>query len=261
MCAAARAAHWDVVAVVRSPDAVPGALVVDLRDSASVHSLVESVRPEVIVNCAGLTKARCKSGWEALEVNTLVPRSLGAIAEWHGARLIHISTDCVFSGSVGAPYNEYSIPDAVDVYGRSKAGGELLGSRHLVVRTSFVGHEVGTEHGLLAWLLRQRGDVPGYRNHLWSGVTAPALARALLRVCLLGDRGGLLHLHGESMSKAQLLRMIVRSFRLDVKVNEVVAETTVDRRLMSVRMDSLGLRFPSTEEMVDELARLRWPDD
>lgn len=172
-----------------------------------------------------------------------------------GALLVHVSSDCVFRGDRG-PYTEDALPDAVDLYGRSKARGEVRHPGVLTVRTSFVGHEVGTSHGLLAWLLSQRRPVPGFTNHLWSGVTAPFLARTLLDLATRTNVRvtGVLHVHGEDTSKARLLRVLSRAFRRDVPVLDVEAVEPVDRRLRSAHLGDLGVRVPPLEELAHELA-------
>lgn len=229
---------------------------VDLAQPARVVALLEGVSPDVVINAAGVTRARCSDDPAAAwTINALSTHVLADAARSVGARLVHVSSDCVFRGDRG-PYPEDALPDAIDLYGRSKARGEVRHTGFLTVRTSFVGHEVGTSHGLLAWLLAQRRPVPGYTNHLWSGVTAPFLARTLLDLATRTDVRvtGVLHVHGEDTSKARLLRVLSRAFRRDVPVLDVEAVEPVDRRLRSALLADLGVQVPPLEELARELA-------
>jgi dTDP-4-dehydrorhamnose reductase len=231
-----------------------GALRLDITRERDVFAVLDSVRPRTVINCAGLTKALCDDVARAWLVNAVGPRIVSAAAERSGARLIHVSTDCVFSGDRG-PYDERSTPDARDTYGRSKLAGETCEPPHLTVRTSFIGNESGTRNGLLAWFLSQEGRATGFTNHLWSGLTAPALARLLLTLADRPDVSGLVHLHGEDTSKARLLYLLKHAYGSDVEIVDDEAESDVDRRLRSTRMNDLGLSVPPLAEMIDDLAQ------
>lgn len=230
---------------------------VALHDMERVRRALARVRPAAIVNAAGLTRARCVDPRQAWLTNAYGPRVLAACARNLDARLIHVSTDCVFRGDRG-PYGEADRPDALDVYGRSKAAGELRAPA-LTVRTSFVGPEVDTRHGLLAWLQAQSGTVHGWRNHLWSGLAAPCLARLLLDLALRPEIQGTLHVHGQDATKAELLRLLAAALALDVQVEEVDAPQAIDRRLRSSRLAELGIVVPSLAEQVAEIATWKPP--
>jgi dTDP-4-dehydrorhamnose reductase len=225
----------------------------DITHERDVFSLFDRIRPQTVINCAGLTKALCSDIALAWSVNAVGPRLLLAASERVGARLIHVSTDCVFRGDHG-PYDEHSAPDAADAYGQSKLAGETEEPPHLTVRSSFIGTESGTRHGLLAWFLSQSGEVTGFKNHLWSGLTAPELARILLLLAERADVTGLVHVHGEDTNKANLLRLLKHAYRIDIEVVEAEPEPAVDRRLRSVRAEELGLAVPSLAKMIEEMA-------
>ena len=222
------------------------------HDLEQVRRFLARVRPDAVVNAAGLTRARCQDPREAWMANAWVPRILAACARAMDVRLVHVSTDCVFKGDRG-PYWEDDAPDAVDVYGRSKAAGEVKDPA-LTVRTSFVGREVGSRHGLLAWFLAQEARVQGWRNHRWSGLAAPCLARVLLDLALSPEVTGLLHVHGEDTTKAELLRLMARTTGHAVPIEEVEAQVAVDRRLRSTRLAGLGIEVPPLAEQLAELA-------
>ena len=222
------------------------------HDLEQVRRLLVRVRPAAVVNAAGLTRARCHDARQAWLTNAYVPRILFACTRALEARLVHVSTDCVFRGDRG-PYWESDRPDARDVYGRSKAGGELRDPA-LTVRTSFVGREVGSRHGLLAWLLDQSGRVPGWTNHRWSGLAAPCLARILLDLAISPEVTGLLHVHGQDTTKAELLRLMSRATGHLVEVEDVAAGCAIDRRLRSSRLCELGIQVPPLADQLEELA-------
>jgi dTDP-4-dehydrorhamnose reductase len=163
----------------------------------------------------------------------------------HGIKVIQISTDCVFNGEQG-PYYEDTPPNAEDLYGKTKAQGELQ-SPHLTVRLSFVG--LG-KRGLLHWLLNQKGSVSGYRRVLWNGMTAPVAGR---RIVESADKTGTLHLHGDDMSKHDLLSMANDVFGLGLTVNPV-DEPVSDMRLRSHYSNG---RPPDFREQLEELRRYR----
>jgi dTDP-4-dehydrorhamnose reductase len=228
----------------------------DLVSPSGVEAVVRTYRPSCIINCGGITKARSEDVVCAWLTNAAGPHLLAAAADAHGARLVHVSTDCVFRGEEG-PYSEGRRPDAVDVYGRSKQAGEVTRPPHLTVRTSFIGWECGTAHGLLEWFVKSPGAVSGYTNHLWSGLTADIVARALLKLASMPEVTGLLHLHGREIDKGSLLAKLREALRLEKQITLVQAPEAVDRRLVSNRLESLGLGLETLDEGIEELARLR----
>jgi dTDP-4-dehydrorhamnose reductase len=236
----------------RRPDA-DGAIRLDITRERDVFDLFERLRPRTVVNCAGLTKNLCTDDALAWNVNAVAPRLLMAASERVGARLVHVSTDCVFRGADG-PYDERSAPDAEDVYGRSKLAGETAEHTHLTVRTSFIGPEAGTRNGLLAWFLSQKGEVTGFTNHLWSGLTARELADGLLHLAERPEVTGLAHVHGEDTTKADLLRLLKDAYATDVEIVDSETRPGVDRRLRSVREGELGLAVPPLARMIEEMA-------
>lgn len=227
------------------------------HDLEQVRQLMSRVRPQVVINAAGLTRARCLDVREAWLANAYAPRILGACAQARDARIVHVSTDCVFSGDRGL-YEEDDRPDATDLYGRSKASGELRAPA-LTVRTSFVGREVGSANGLLAWFLSRSDTVPGWGNHRWNGLAAPCLARLLLDLAEREDVTGVLHLHGEDTTKAGLLELLARVTERPVRIEMVDAPVAIDRRLRSQRLAGLGIAVPRLEDQLKELARTLRP--
>ena len=228
------------------------AFLCDITDNRSIGKTLASDF-QAVINCAGITKARATESIETIRVNSLAPHLLAQACMKYNVRLIHISTDCVFSGHRGN-YAEEDTPDPVDLYGRSKLLGEVIDRLSLTVRTSFIGREVGTRHGLVEWLLTQTGRVQGYCRAFWSGLTAPALARVLLELTRHPDINGLLHVAGETVDKYTLLCLLKEAFdKNDVEI-EMMEEPVIDRSLSARRFQTLGLKLPSLHEMIKELA-------
>jgi len=237
----------------QAPD-VPGAVVhrLDLRDLAATRSWLTRLKPELVINCAGIVKSICDDGYQAALLNTLLPHSaVEALRSW-GGRLLHVSTDCVFSGGKG-DYKESDLADPVDLYGRTKLAGEVTNSPHLTVRTSFIGLEHQSAKGLLGWFLAQTGGVRGFRRVIWSGLTTDALAEILVSLVAQREVSGLLHIAGEPIDKYRLLCLAAEMFgKSDVDI-EPVDEPVCNRSLRSERLSSLGIKVPSTRAMLESL--------
>jgi dTDP-4-dehydrorhamnose reductase len=233
--------------------------VVDAVSFGSVRRAVEDYEPHVIVNCIGIVKQRSvgSQAVPAIEVNALFPHRLGVLCRAHGIRLIHISTDCVFSGRRGN-YNEGNLPDATDIYGRSKLLGEVTEGNALTLRTSMVGRELTRKASLLEWFLAQSGPVRGFRRAIFSGFTTIELSRIIERlIAEFTDAAGLYHVSSEPISKHDLLCLVRDRMRPGVQITPDDAfqcDRSLDSTLFRTRF---GYKPPSWEAMVDELARDR----
>jgi dTDP-4-dehydrorhamnose reductase len=233
---------------------------IDALNFDAVTAAMATVRPDAVVNCIGIIKqlAAAKDPFLSVAVNSLLPHRLHRLCQATGARLIHFSTDCVFSGRAGN-YTEGDPSDAVDLYGRSKFLGETVGEGALTIRSSIIGHELGTTSGLLEWFLSQRGKrVEGYRRAVFSGVTTPEMAR-IVRMVLTKHPGlsGTLQVSSERINKYDLLMLIQQVYGVDV---EIVPhdEVRIDRSLDSTRFRRLtGYVPPSWPQMIEEMAQSR----
>lgn len=213
---------------------------VDAMDLRSVDGVLERFCPDVVVNCVGVIKQRV-AGQEPLpsiSINALLPhRTAAKLAEW-GGRLVHISTDCVFDGRRGN-YSEEDIPNANDLYGRTKALGEVVYSNSITLRTSIIGRELRNHQSLLDWFLSQnRATVPGYFNALFSGVTANYLADLILSVVdTHPELSGLFHVSSGRISKFALLELLRDAYGLEVTIER--DETLVlDRSLLGAKLEN-----------------------
>lgn len=228
------------------------------EEPGSVERALDAVGPDVVVNCIGVVKqadVAADAAW-LIRLNALFPHELAAACQARGIRLIHISTDCVFSGRRGG-YGERDTPDPVDPYGRSKLAGEPWGPHVLTLRTSMIGWELGgRQQGLLEWFVAQRGGtVRGYTQAVFSGPTAPVLSRAILdTIERRGDLHGTWHLAARPIAKHDLLEAIRWALRLDV---EIVPDGNlqIDRSLDASGFSSAtGWEAPAWDAMVSELA-------
>lgn len=232
----------------RSPD-----LYLDARDAAGLKHLIKAVSPDVIINCIGiLNEDAARREVDAYLVNGIFPHLVASAAEANQAKVIHISTDCVFSGAKGK-YEEDDQTDGTSVYARSKALGELRTGKHLTVRTSIIGPEIRQSRiGLYDWFMNQQGTVKGYAQVMWNGVTTLELAKAVHH-WVEHPVSGLVHLCApETVSKYELLKMIQRIWNkqgVDIKED---TDIRLDRTLQNTRQD-LNYSSPAYEEMLSEL--------
>ena len=212
--------------------------------------------PDVVVNCAGIIKQQgpAQTAQNYIRVNALAPNILAELCERRGARLIQLSTDCVFSGRAGH-YSEADIPDPVDLYDRSKLLGEVTHTPHLTVRTSFIGTDRFHNQGLslLDWFRRQSGEVKGYTRAIWSGLTTLEVSRKLILLARRPEVTGLLHLCGETISKYELLNLIRDVFERSNVVVRPDGNVVCDRSLTSSRLSALGISVPGLRQMLIEL--------
>lgn len=237
-------------------DGSGSSLPLDAANLYAVRGLITDVRPHLIVNCVGkLNRDAEDHPVEAYRVNGLLPHWLAFCAGETGARLIHISSDCVFLGDRGG-YTEEDVPDGTSVYARSKALGELPhDARHLTIRTSIIGPDTSPKGiGLLRWFLQQKGEVSGYRRVMWNGVTTLELAKAVDYAISRPEIGGLVHLRSaEPVSKLEMLEMFKQAYGKQDVIITPVDEPAIDRTLNSVRHD-WTYAAPSVSVMVAEMA-------
>ena len=235
---------------------------VDVRDRQAVTELVERLRPDVVVNAVGVIKQTPNVDDTVLtaELNGLLPHLLARLCTDVGARLVQISTDCVFSGRTGG-YTEDDIPDPIDFYGRSKLLGEV-GEPHITLRTSIIGPELREHLSLLEWFLSQSGkSIKGFTRAIYSGVPTVELARVIRDLVLpRGDLSGLWHVASEPVSKADLLELIGREYDW---AGEITPDDSVriDRSMSASKLsEATGYVAPPWPSLIHDMhaAQTRW---
>ena len=226
---------------------------VDVLDDDILDEVVARVSPDVVVNCVGLIKqlATAEDPLVVLPINAMLPHRLAAVCERAGARLVHISTDCVFDGRKGH-YLETDPSDAIDLYGKSKFIGELHDRpAAITLRTSIIGHELNTKNGLIEWFLSQTGSIKGFTRAIFSGLPTAELARVIGEFVLpRPDLYGLYHVSAEPISKFDLLSLVASVYG---KAIEIIPEAdfVIDRSLDSTKFrNATGYRPPPWPELV-----------
>jgi len=237
------------------PDRLLGG--VDAFDFDTIVRALATVKPDAVINCIGIVKQlpTAKDPIISLTVNSVFPHRLANLCQAAGARLIHISTDCVFSGRKGM-YTENDVSDVEDLYGRSKFLGEVQAPGCLTLRTSIIGRELSTTSGLVEWFLSNRGGkVRGYTRAIYSGFSTLALSRIIADVLERHpDLSGVYQVSSELISKFDLLCLLRDAFGIPIEI-EPDAQVQVDRSLDSSRFRAAaGYVPPSWPEMVREMA-------
>lgn len=245
--------RFERVSLLRDPRIVQG---VDAQDWPELEDLLTRKRPDYIVNCIGIIKQRPEAAdpIPSLLVNSLLPHRLAEAASRWGGRVIHFSTDCVFSGLRGR-YTEEDPPDPQDLYGRSKLLGEVAAPNALTLRTSMIGRELAGFRSLLEWFLAQRGrTVQGYQRAIYSGVTTNHLAGIVAGLIeSRTDLTGLYQIAAQPITKFELLCLIRDVFRLNVEVRPVPGESC-DRSMLADRFAAAtGHRCPGWPQLIEDL--------
>ena len=237
---------------------------VDAANLDSVMRAVATVQPDVVINCVGIIKqlAAAKDPIASLTINSLFPHRLALLCRSAGIRMMHISTDCVFSGRKGM-YSEDDPSDAEDLYGRSKFLGEVSAEGSLTLRTSIIGRELETISGLVEWFLSNRGGhVRGFTKAIYSGFTTLALADIMAELIESWPHlSGVYQVSSEPIDKYALLLMLRDAFGIDIEV-EPYADFVIDRSLDSSHFRSTTkLALPTWQAMIQTLAQDTTPYD
>jgi dTDP-4-dehydrorhamnose reductase len=225
---------------------------IDALDENALVDVLARVRPDVVINCIGVVKQlrEADDPLIAIPVNAVLPHRLARLCKLASARLIHFSTDCVFSGSKGN-YAESDQSDATDLYGRSKYLGELHQPHTITLRTSVIGHELRSRNSLIGWFLAQQGRCPGFTGAVFSGLPAVVLAQIVRDVIIpRPDLYGLYHVASDPISKFDLLELVARVYGKVIEIDRYNAPV-IDRSLNARRFqDATGYRAPDWPELV-----------
>ncbi|RIV76147.1 SDR family oxidoreductase [Pelagerythrobacter aerophilus] len=225
----------------------------DAGSSDSLAGVFAAARPDIVINAVGLIKqlAGGNAVTSAVPVNTLLPHRLQTLAEIAGARLVHVSTDCVFSGARGN-YLETDKADANDVYGLSKYLGEVTGPNAVTLRTSIIGHELASANGLVEWFLAQKHAIRGFTKAIFSGLPTAELARVVRDFVLpRTELTGLYHVSVDPITKYDLLRLVGEAYDHNIAI-EPDASLVIDRSLNSDRFRmATGYTPPSWPDLVE----------
>ncbi len=230
---------------------------IDVRSPGKIAEVLTDFHPDAVVNAIGIVKqlSEANESIPSLEINALFPHRLALLCKNINARMIHLSTDCVFSGKKGN-YKESDRSDADDLYGRTKFLGEITEKRCLTLRTSMIGQELSRKKSLLEWFMAQNESVHGYKKFIFSGFTTLELSRVIENMILnYPDTSGIYHVSSEPISKFDLLSLIKANLKLPI---EIIPEESFacDRSLDSSKFrQEFNYNPPSWEEMIDELCK------
>lgn len=228
---------------------------IDVENMDVLVHLFERVKPHVVINCVGLVKQllQVNDPLYAIPMNALLPHRLARLAQLVGARLVHISTDCVFTGRRGG-YVESDEPDATDLYGRSKLLGEVDYPNAITLRTSIVGHELTGSRSLLGWFLSQDTAVKGYTRSIFSGLPTCELARVVRDFVLPNPQlHGVFHVAAEPISKYKLLTLVNETYGKGLLI-EPDDQLKIDRSLNASRFrEATGYVAPTWPQLVAQM--------
>jgi dTDP-4-dehydrorhamnose reductase len=209
-------------------------------------------KDDVIINCIGTIKPMVdKHGTlNAIKVNSLFPHILANVCEKEGFKMIHITTDCVFSGNDGL-YNEKSLHDCTDVYGKTKSLGEP--ENCTVVRTSIIGEEIGTSRSLIEWIKSMKDKTAnGFTNHYWNGLTCLQVAKVFEDIIINNKYwNGVRHVFSDAYTKCALVNCVSRIYKLNIIVNPIEAPSKCDRTMTTI-YDDIKFNIPTIEEQIQE---------
>ena len=226
--------------------------IIDVSDFDKLRDYILEIKPNFIVNCIGVLINGSKQNFKnAIYINAYLPHLLNELCNSINSKLIHISTDCVFSGKTGG-YDENSIKDAIDDYGKTKSLGEFNSDSNLCIRTSIIGPEIKQNgEGLLHWLFQQKGKVSGYKNVFWSGVTTFELSKAI-EFSIENNVNGLWNLtNRDPISKYHLLKIIINIFSLNNIELVEDFEKTSNKSLKSIR--DIDYEVSTYDSMIKEM--------
>jgi len=220
-----------------------------------LNDIFYAVRPDIVINCIGLIKQLNISNdpLQALPINSLLPHKLYKLTNLVGARFIHFSTDCVFSGKRGN-YKELDVADASDLYGRSKLLGEVDQPNAITLRTSLIGHELNTSHSLIDWFLSQSTSVSGYTRAIFSGLPTIEVANILRDFVIpKSNLRGIYHVSADSISKYDLLQLVAKEYKKKINI-EFDDSLAIDRSLDSTIFRlATGYQPPPWDVLINEM--------
>ncbi len=217
-----------------------------------IENIIANIKPNVIINCIGILNKNAEDNKVlAIKLNSLLPHYLDLLSNKYNFKFIHISTDCVFEGTIGK-YNEESLPDATSFYGRSKALGEINNNRNLTLRTSIIGPDNNkTSIGLFKWFITSKNKVEGYTKVIWTGVTTIELAKDI-KIAIENNVCGLHHVvNNDFIAKKDLLELFKKYFNKDIEI-EANANIKSEKTLIRTSK-SYNFNIPSYEYMISEM--------
>lgn len=228
---------------------------IDVLNQVTLINLLNRIKPDYVINCIGLVKqlAEAEDPLITLPLNALFPHQLARLCGLCNARMLQISTDCVFSGAKGN-YSESDVSDAIDLYGKSKWMGEVQYPHALTIRTSIIGHELYSQHSLIDWFLSQSGTSKGYTKAIFSGFPTIVLAQIIHDYMLEHpELSGVYHVAANAINKFDLLTLVAKQYQ---KLIELIPDerVSIDRSLNASKFNQLvGYQAPNWHQLVEAM--------
>lgn len=224
----------------------------DVKNEKNFYEYIKLIKPDYIINCIGVLIRESNTSIEnAIYINSYFPHMLKKFASQINSKLIHISTDCVFSGKKGN-YIESDFRDGNDTYAQTKILGEIQDTTNLTLRTSVIGPEIrNSGEGLFGWFMRQEGTIFGFEKVIWSGVTTLELAK-IIKLSIDNKLTGLYHVtNNSSISKYELLKLFKKHTKKNIEI-KLSNEKSLDKSFIDTRL-LLDYKIPSYDDMISEM--------
>lgn len=228
-------------------------IIIDVRKITELEKYIIEVKPDIIINCIGMLIEESQEDIsKAIYINSYFPHLLKSICNKINAKLVHISTDCVFSGDKGS-YTETDLPDSNTIYGKTKSLGEITDNTHVTIRTSIIGPELKSNGvSLLDWFLKEKNsEINGYSKAIWSGVTTLELAK-IIKIVIDSHITGLYHVtNNEKISKYELLKLFNNHINKKFKINK--NESIMNNKSLIDTRNKLNYTVPNYNIMIEEM--------
>ena len=231
----------------------------EIDQTDKIENIIKKISPDILINCLGTVKQKIdkndKNDIKNMYLsNENFPHIISEICSKNNVKLIHFSTDCVFSGDKGN-YKESDIPDPTDDYGKSKMLGEIMNGNHLTIRTSFIGPEIYSKSSFFEWIISNKNnEINGFSNAIYSGFTTKAFAKILSEVIdEHKNLNGLWHISSNPINKFDLIKLISKVYKLNIKINRN-SSFQCDRSLNSLKFrNKTNITIPSWNDMIKNL--------
>lgn len=241
-----------VLGLAQEESKLVDSVVCDVRDTKKLDGIIKKGNFDYIINCVGILNSQAEINKDnAVFINSFLPHHLAQITKNSKTKVVHLSTDCIFSGLQG-DYTENSFPDATTFYGRTKALGELNDDKNITIRTSIIGPDINEKGiGLFNWFMKQKGEVNGYAGVIWTGITTIELAKVVEEITSQNVSGLFNIVNDEKISKYALLSLIGEKFNKNISI-KFSQEPKNDKSLKRTNF-SFDYRVPSYEKMIDDM--------
>ena len=229
--------------------------ILDVRDKDSFELFLKINKPDVVINCIGILIEDSNNNIkDSIYLNAYFPHYLKKIGFIYNFKLIHISTDCVFSGLKNKPYVEDDIKDGKTIYARTKGLGEIIDDKNLTLRTSVIGPELKSEGGeLFNWFMNQQTEIFGYTNAYWSGISSMELAIAV-KWSIENNIKGLYNLtNGKKISKYELLKLFTKHTEKDILIKPIETKSS-DKSFLDTRK-LIDYKIPTYDLMIKNIVK------